>query len=1221
MENEEGRPLTFRVRPNSAPPRTEGELNSVGGGDETEELEALGQELDALEKEDPSFFEQAADLAGKVGKDVAGAVTSGEVITQPIRGAQEAVNETADLAYAGVRETARWLGYELDPENPVRFPDQWMPGKAETVTGNLINDVSQFAVGFVGAGKFMAAAKLGQAASVAGRALQGAAKGAAADFTVFDPHEERLSDFIQAYPALQNDITEYLASDPTDGEAEGRFKNAVEGLGLGAVVEMLSLSLKGIRAARAGNADEAVAAADELDAKLNAEAQEGQPEFPGTEGTKEADEAAQKAPEGEEQLDLGLDGGGAGKDSPRPEFDENPTAEAPEFKRKVRPGTPDFKPIEKKIVVDEEKLRELVSVRIRETAYRGGEDVSGIRTDLIENGDDLKGFMDAARIVYREEMEKNIGNGGQPRSKEQVYKNVERLADIVGDDPRLMLQRMSNTHKRMEHFDAELRLYEDFLTTTGSKLSRLADIVDDPRGGTGPYKNRAELMEAFAQHYELMANVQLYYKGIQTGAARGMNAMRWGGIDRKALLAAGDGSIDQFFKGGEREMIAAARRIRAAGKDPKKLAKATRGGLLNNVIGSGNEYFINSILSGLKTHAVNIGSSALNSAFLPAERMLAGALRAGTQQGRQEFTEAALQYAGMAASMKDALVLAGKALKLGDNVLDPSNKAYEVRHAISRESWGVSNPIMGAIVDGLGTTVRMPSRFLTAEDEFFKQLNYRGEIRARAYREGVTKGLHKNPKEFAALIHQRLDEAVKPDGTALDQRALTNAREATFTSGLQAATKSGNPTWGESIQRLTAAHPTAQIVVPFVRTPTNIMRFVWNRTPGLNYMRQQYQDDILGKNGPQARGKAWSQMITGGLIWGTAINYVADGEITGAAPRNPEVRKALLATGWRPYSYRTVNEDGTVSYTEYNRADPVGMFFGIAADVGQALAFRTEQEKDETAMMLTVALLNNLNNKSYLSGLVQAVGAFAEPDRRAFSYSKNLLGAAVPNLLNQQFKDDPHMREARTYVDALLARTPGYSETVDPQRNIFGEEVHVPATLGPEWLSPVMPIVSTQHMGGAQPLTEEWRHNVQSDPGDELARQMWMQDSAIRPPPKSIGDLDLTKVYVDGHQYSAYDKWVEMHGTVKIAGRTLKEEVARVIASKDYREKMTDGNLEDNGARMKTLSAIFGAYRERAEYELMKANPEIAAAFQAEKRKKALWMTQKGQQQLRSEQQ
>lgn len=105
---------------------------------------------------------------------------------------------------------------------------------AESGWNSLSMSTANIITGLIGAGKIMApikAVQKVQAMGKAGRAAVEIAKGAVAGATVMDPHEERLSDLIEQFPDLQNPVTEYLASDPSDGAAEGRFKNALEGIG------------------------------------------------------------------------------------------------------------------------------------------------------------------------------------------------------------------------------------------------------------------------------------------------------------------------------------------------------------------------------------------------------------------------------------------------------------------------------------------------------------------------------------------------------------------------------------------------------------------------------------------------------------------------------------------------------------------------------------------------------------------------------------------------------------------------------------------------------------------------------------------------------------------------------------------------------------------------------------------------------------------------------
>jgi hypothetical protein len=157
--------------------------------------------------------------------------------------------------------------------------DNRLIDRPTTMAGGLTEGLTNFMVGFLpvvgwlgkGAklGRTMSLApklsKTAQAAATArgatGTALaidvaRGATAGAIADFAVWDGHEERLSDLLQAYPFLANPVSEFLQADENDHEIEGRLKTAVEGLMLGGVIDLARFMLHyraGIRA-RAGGA-------------------------------------------------------------------------------------------------------------------------------------------------------------------------------------------------------------------------------------------------------------------------------------------------------------------------------------------------------------------------------------------------------------------------------------------------------------------------------------------------------------------------------------------------------------------------------------------------------------------------------------------------------------------------------------------------------------------------------------------------------------------------------------------------------------------------------------------------------------------------------------------------------------------------------------------------------------------------------------------------------
>ena len=102
-------------------------------------------------------------------------------------------------------------------------------GTAVAVGGAKLASVGRF-------GRFLKWAAFSKKDAL-GRARRGMTLGAMADFIAFKEHEERFSNFIQN-TSLANPISEYLASDKSDNWLEGRLKNTLEGMGLGALAEV-----------------------------------------------------------------------------------------------------------------------------------------------------------------------------------------------------------------------------------------------------------------------------------------------------------------------------------------------------------------------------------------------------------------------------------------------------------------------------------------------------------------------------------------------------------------------------------------------------------------------------------------------------------------------------------------------------------------------------------------------------------------------------------------------------------------------------------------------------------------------------------------------------------------------------------------------------------------------------------------------------------------------
>ena len=176
------------------------------------------------------------------------------------------------------------------------------------------------------------------------------------------------------------------------------------------------------------------------------------------------------------------------------------------------------------------------------------------------------------------------------------------------------------------------------------------------------------------------------------------------------------------------------KKLQAAQGNPQALQKMANESKLMRGLKVQNEIFINSILSGPETHAVNILSTSLNTLARPLEQTLGsfaqgdmtGAIRGGKE----------LYY--LMSSITDSLKGAKLSLQIEDNIINPGAMIQDSdRFQIRMEG----NGTVANIVNTFGTIIRLPSRFLLAEDEFFKQLNFRAYVKASAWEDGMRKGL------------------------------------------------------------------------------------------------------------------------------------------------------------------------------------------------------------------------------------------------------------------------------------------------------------------------------------------------------------------------------------------------------------------------------------------------------------------------------------------------
>lgn len=420
------------------------------------------------------------------------------------------------------------------------------------------------------------------------------------------------------------------------------------------------------------------------------------------------------------------------------------------------------------------------------------------------------------------------------------------------------------------------------------------------------------------------------------------------------------------------------------------------------------EYWMNALLSGPKTHMVNITSNAATAIWaVPESLAAAGVGKILGSSERVYANEARARLFGLVEGAKEGIYAAAKAF---DTELS------------SEGAMKLDTPRQ-AIGGKLGRAIRIPGRLLTAADEFFKHLAYRQEINAMAYRAATKANLEGN-----AWAVRVTELKMDPTQEMMDS-AVKNADYQTFTQKLGPM--------GQSIQRFTNSNRAVKFIIPFVRTPVNILKYASERTP-FGLLSKEVRDNISGVNGTIARDNQIARMALGTMVGVATMSYALEGKITGGGPSNSQEKALLYTTGWQPYSVLIGGK-----YVPYGRYEPFGTIMGISADLAEIGHAISSDELDRIPAMINTAIQKNLVSKTWLSGVANLIEVFHDPDRYGDKWIQSFAGSAIPSAVNQEAKfQDPILREARTMTDVLKSRIGGLSETLLPRRDLWGQPIN-----------------------------------------------------------------------------------------------------------------------------------------------------------------------------------
>lgn len=361
-----------------------------------------------------------------------------------------------------------------------------------------------------------------------------------------------------------------------------------------------------------------------------------------------------------------------------------------------------------------------------------------------------------------------------------------------------------------------------------------------------------------------------------------------------------------------------------------------------------------------------------------------------------------------------------------------SAKAKEIpQAAITAKAFGLDpQSTLGWAVDMLGEIVRIPGTTIRAEDEFFKVIAKRAVQWREAYRKAMLSG------EGLEGIKTRIIEYMNEMDPRVNALADEFSDYVTFTSDLgEYATHAG----------LVFSHPVLRVIVPFFRTPVNIFKAELDSWPGLHVLATQTRQELQSPS-KAVQDVARARLALGSLTAAAFAYYAWNNLITGSGPLDPNLRREWLDAGNIPYAVKVGD-----TWVSYDRLTPIGMHLGLVADFVQLLrewSLDDEEplvhELDELGGAIVLSIARNVTSRSWLMGVSDFLRTLtaSKPQEWDRTFITNLLASPVPPAARQiERMIDPTEREVRTWIDNLVSRVPGLSDTLPPRLNLKGEPV------------------------------------------------------------------------------------------------------------------------------------------------------------------------------------
>jgi hypothetical protein len=679
-----------------------------------------------------------------------------------------------------------------------------------------------------------------------------------------------------------------------------------------------------------------------------------------------------------------------------------------------------------------------------------------------------------------------------------------------------------------------------------------------------------------------------------------------------------------------------------------------------------NEWWMNSLVSSSTTWAgVQFLGNALTTMTIPLERMLGGMVTGNARSIRSGLNA----YIGMATGLLDGLGVMSRAFAEGRPIGTNMGMERTRQQAFTRDNIPLSNMMArgaGNVAgpqaqraaevsfDFMGGLVRLPMRLILTGDELFKQLNYRGHLRAnvldnldatgvvgperaarmqqamdlaivngefvsnqRLIREGQERartvlGPHATADELLDYAQNYRDEYWRNSGTVAtnfreaSQRARNTALEAT----LQADPRYD---WQRTVINAVTRHPAMRVFLPFVSTPINALIYAVDRNPVTPLM-----DFVKLGFGNRAA---------------TRMDRMGAPAFVSRSLREQESR----------FLRELSSEDPTVRADAAGRAlfgtAVLGMAWSMAASGN--LTGRGPKNPDESKTWRNAGFqpysfkspvtnewisFNRVDPFSSMLGFIadstMAV-QYLHADRDGLQLGEEIWASAFYAITNQ-LTQKSYLQGIKSFVEifgdesghkgaewakrygASLVPYQGMRRTVT---DLSDEYVRNPndgemldGLINHVWAStpglseelPPMRDAFGLPVKKADKLGPDLFSpiSVKERSTNALDRELISLGEALKPPSYTVEGLDLRNIKT-GRGANAYDRYQELAGQVVINNKTVRQAAEALIQTERYQRMTPIGTDLVDSPRIYAMRAVLAKYRARAWQMLVNESPEL----------------------------